>query len=76
MILLTLQKRGDVALQVDDFAGDGFGRARPDEAAAERPSKNGGGKKNDGADFHEKKPPQMRLLLRRNVQAREERSNF
>ena len=29
-VLLTLKKRGDVALQVDDFASDGFSGARPD----------------------------------------------
>jgi len=44
-VLLTLQKRGDVSLQVDDFAGHGFRGAWPDEAPAERPGKNGGGKK-------------------------------
>src|ERR1700676_99692 len=53
-VLLTLEKRGDIALQVDNFAGNGFSGAWPDEAAAKRPGKNGGGKNDDGADFHEK----------------------
>ncbi len=53
MILLTLKQRGDVALEIDDFAGDGFRGARADQAAAERAGKNGGGKNDDGADFHE-----------------------
>jgi hypothetical protein len=64
-ILLTLEKRGDVALQVDDFPSDGLSRTRPDEAAAKRSGKYSGGKDDDGADFHEKKPPLMWLLLRR-----------
>ncbi len=52
-VFLTLKKGGDVALQVDDFTGDGFRRARADEAAAERAGKNSGRKNDDVADFHE-----------------------
>ena len=35
-VLLTLQERSDVALELDDFAGDGCCGARTDEAAANR----------------------------------------
>src|SRR5580704_3786877 len=74
-VLLTLKERGDVALQVDDFAGDGFSGTWPDEAAAERPDKNGGGKNDDGADFHEKTSSDA-SASRTNVQAREERTSW
>src|ERR1700722_8526217 len=74
-ILLTLEKRGDVALQVDDFASDGFSGARPYEGAAERPGKNGGGKNDDGADFHDKTSSDA-PASRTNVQAREERASW
>jgi hypothetical protein len=53
-VLLTLEKSGDVSLQVDDFASDGLSGARPDDAAAERPGKNSGGENEDVADSHEK----------------------
>jgi hypothetical protein len=34
-VLLTLEQVGDVALELDDFAGDGLGGPRTDEAASD-----------------------------------------
>jgi len=34
-VFLTLKQAGDVALELDDFAGHGFGRAGTDEAASD-----------------------------------------
>jgi len=48
------QQGSDVALEFDEFAGDGFGRARTDKAAAEGPGKNGGAENRNIAYTHEK----------------------
>ena len=53
-IFLTLEQSGDVALQLDEFAGDGFGGARADKAAAQCAGENGGAEDGDVADTHEK----------------------
>jgi hypothetical protein len=52
-ILLALQNRGDVALKLDEFASDGFGGTRADEASSKRASKNGGAKNGDVTNAHE-----------------------
>jgi len=52
-ILLTLEKRRDIALQVNDSRADCFGGPRADQAAAERPGKDSSSKQYDVANFHE-----------------------
>ncbi len=52
-ISLPLQQGSDVLLKLDNFASDGFGRARTDEAAAEGTRENGGAENSDVACTHE-----------------------
>src|SRR5436305_321002 len=53
-IFLPLQQGSDIALEVDDFAGDGFGRMRTDEASTDGAGKNGCTKNCDIAYTHDK----------------------
>jgi hypothetical protein len=52
-IFLTLKNGSDVALELDNFAGDGFGRPRAHEATAEGPGQHGGAKNGNVAYTHE-----------------------
>jgi hypothetical protein len=52
-ILLALEQRGDVALKLDEFAGDGLGGTGAEQASGKRASKNGGAENGDMANTHE-----------------------
>ncbi len=52
-ILLALEQGGDVALKLDELAGDGFGGAGADQASGKCASQNGGAKNGDVANTHE-----------------------
>ena len=53
-IFLTLEDRGDVALELDDFASDGEGGLGADQTAGEGAEKNGAGEEKDVTGTHEK----------------------
>jgi len=52
-ILLSLEQGGDVALELDDLAGDGLGGAGPDQASGKCAGQNGGAENGDMANTHE-----------------------
>src|SRR4029077_11335319 len=52
-ILLALEQGSDVALKLDEFAGDGFSGARADQASGERAGQYCGAKDGDVANTHE-----------------------
>jgi hypothetical protein len=52
-ILLSLEQGGDVALELDHLAGDGFGRAGADQTSGKRAGQNGGAENDDMANTHE-----------------------
>jgi hypothetical protein len=52
-ILLALEQGGDVALKLDEFAGDGFGGAGADQASDKRAGENGSAENDDVANTHE-----------------------
>ena len=53
-VFLTLEERGDIALELDNFASDGEGRVRADEAAGEGADEHGADKERDVTHTHEK----------------------
>src|SRR5205814_1074306 len=55
-ILLALEKGSDVALKLDEFAGDGFRRAWADQASGESAGQNGGAKNSNVTNTHEHPP--------------------
>src|SRR5207249_8068825 len=44
-VLLALEQGGDVALKLDEFAGDGFGGTGANETSGKRAGENGGARK-------------------------------
>src|SRR5437588_2064118 len=52
-VFLSLEQGSDVALEVDNFAGDGFDRAGADEASANGTGENGGTKNSEIAYTHD-----------------------
>jgi len=57
---LTLQQRGDIALQLDDLARHGEGGAGPDEAAGDGADEHGAGEKKNVTHPHGCVPPRLR----------------
>ena len=55
-VFLTLEERGDVALEFDNFASDSEGRFRADETAGDGADEHGAGKERDVTHTHEKPP--------------------
>jgi hypothetical protein len=53
-ILLALEQGGDVALKLDEFAGDGLGGAGAEQASGKSASQNSGAENSDVANTHEK----------------------
>jgi hypothetical protein len=51
-VFLTLKKGGDVALKFDEFASDGFGGTRADEAAAQGSREDSGTENGDITKTH------------------------
>jgi hypothetical protein len=50
--LLTLEQRSDVALKLDDFAGDGKSGTRADEATGHGAEKHGAGEEKQVTSAH------------------------
>jgi hypothetical protein len=53
-IFLTLQQGSDVMLQINDFAGDSVGGARPEGTAHEDAGESGSGKNCNIAETHQR----------------------
>jgi hypothetical protein len=53
-VFLALEQGGDVALKLDEFACDGFGGARADQASCKRAGENGCAENGDVANTHER----------------------